>query len=364
MTLPVSFSQLPAWGRWGLLVLVSLGMVGGLMQIHFPAALLLGCLFAGMVVGVSGAQVTVPKTPYLAAQALIGCLIAQAFYGDTLASFSHQWPLLLGFACLTLGVSSLLGWGLGHFRLLPGTTGIWGSTPGAAAAMVVMAENHGSDPQLVAFMQYLRVLCVTIAASLIAYFWLGAMGYTPPAKVWFPSLDPWGFGATLMLVVSGVVSHRLRVPSGALLVPMVAGAALQIFSGIHLQLPEWLMAVCYAALGWHIGLGFTPSVFRQAYRALPQMLMSIGILMVFCLGLAGALVLFLHMDPLTAYLATSPGGLDSAAIIAASSQVDKPFVMALQTARLLMVILVGPSLARWVAGHQTEPVLEEGQNIT
>jgi hypothetical protein len=63
------------------------------------------------------------------------------------------------------------------------------------------------------------------------------------------------------------------------------------------------------------------------------------------------LVAFAHIDPLTAYLATSPGGIDTVAIIAASSTVDLPFVMAMQTARFLLVLLLGPSLARFIAGR-------------
>jgi uncharacterized protein len=52
---------------------------------------------------------------------------------------------------------------------------------------------------------------------------------------------------------------------------------------------------------------------------------------------------------MTAYLAMSPGGADSVAIIAASSKVDVSFVMALQTARFVVVLLIGPSLARFIA---------------
>ena len=52
---------------------------------------------------------------------------------------------------------------------------------------------------------------------------------------------------------------------------------------------------------------------------------------------------------MTAYLATSPGGADSVAIIAASSQVDLPFVMAMQVARFMLVLLVGPTVAKMVA---------------
>jgi uncharacterized membrane protein AbrB (regulator of aidB expression) len=42
---------------------------------------------------------------------------------------------------------------------------------------------------------------------------------------------------------------------------------------------------------------------------------------------------------------------DSVAIIAASSKVDASFVMAMQMARLVAVLALGPPLARFVAGH-------------
>lgn len=70
----------------------------------------------------------------------------------------------------------------------------------------------------------------------------------------------------------------------------------------------------------------------------------------FCGVLAWLLVNYIHLDPLTAYLATSPGGMDSIAVIAASSKnVDLEFVMALQTVRLFLVIFIGPALARIIA---------------
>ena len=75
----------------------------------------------------------------------------------------------------------------------------------------------------------------------------------------------------------------------------------------------------------------------HAVRVLPQIVLAIVLLMLFCSGLAWVLVKTAGIDPLTAYLATSPGGMDSAAIIAASTKVDVPFVMALQTVRFMVV---------------------------
>ena len=62
-----------------------------------------------------------------------------------------------------------------------------------------------------------------------------------------------------------------------------------------------------------------------------------------------SLVHWAHIDPLTAYLATSPGGADSVAIIAASSPVDVPFVLTMQVLRMLFVMATGPAIARMLA---------------
>jgi membrane AbrB-like protein len=110
-----------------------------------------------------------------------------------------------------------------------------------------------------------------------------------------------------------------------------------------------VLPAAYALTGWEIGLGFTWEVLGYASRALPKILLSIAVLIVFCGGLAFVLMRVFGVDPLTAYLATSPGGIDSVAIIAASSEVDLPFVIALQTIRLFVVILIGPTFASIVA---------------
>jgi membrane AbrB-like protein len=216
--------------------------------------------------------------------------------------------------------------------------------------MMLMAEAFGADAQLVAFMQYLRVVFVALAASLMARLWIGADATPAAAIVWFPPIDPLGFTQTLLLAgIGGALGVLLRIPAGAMLVPMLAGSVLHVLGLIRIDLPEWLLALSYALLGWNIGLGFTPRIVRHAARSLPQVVLGTLLLIGFCGGLAGVLVVLVGIDPVTAYLATSPGGMDSVAIIAASTPVDVPFVMALQTVRFMLVLLVGPWLARLLA---------------
>jgi membrane AbrB-like protein len=201
-------------------------------------------------------------------------------------------------------------------------------------------------------MQYLRVVIVAAIASLLARFWIHIGAAEHPQMIWFPPVDWISFGLTLALALGGgLIGRWLKLPAGGLLVPMVAGALLHGTGLLTIELPPWLLAASYAFLGWNIGLGFTREILAHAARALPQTLFSIFALVAFSAVLAFILVKTMNVDPLTAYLGTSPGGMDSVAIIAASSPVDMPFVMALQTMRFLIVLLAGPPLARFVASR-------------
>jgi membrane AbrB-like protein len=155
---------------------------------------------------------------------------------------------------------------------------------------------------------------------------------------------------TLVLaLLSAAISPRLPVPAGAFLLPLVVGAGLQGAGLLTIWLPSWMLAVCYAVIGWSIGLRFTRPMLRYAFRALPRVLASILTLVILCGLFSIPLAVLAGVDPLTAYLATSPGGADSVAIIAASSTADVGFVMAMQTVRMLLVIISGPQLAKFIA---------------
>jgi membrane AbrB-like protein len=139
---------------------------------------------------------------------------------------------------------------------------------------------------------------------------------------------------------------------------MFVGAPLSATHLLTITLPPWLLAICYAMVGWAIGLRFTREAIIYAWKQLPIILASIFTLIAMCGCLAFALHEAAGTDPLTAYLATSPGGADAVAIIASSSRVDLPFVMAMQIGRLLVALLVGPALARTIArwaGSEARP---------
>ncbi len=349
----LSFESLPRLrplAQWTLLVLGSAALTALLSAVSLPAPLLIGPMVAAIIGGACGLTIRVGAAPFAAVQALLGCMIAGTVTPDIVATVLADWPLFLGLVLATLLAAALLGWLICRSQVLPDTTGIWGTSPGAAVAMVVMADAFGADVRLVAFMQYLRLVCVAVGAALVARFWTGGSVSAMAETAWFPALNLPAFAETLALAGAGaVIGTVLRIPSGSMLVPLLAGAVLHATGLLVMELPQWLLAGAYALLGWRIGLCFTRPVLLHASRALPLVLASIAALMLFCGGLAWLLVVLLGTDPLTAYLATSPGGMDTVAVIAVASHVDVPFVMAQQTLRFFLVTLSGPPLARFLA---------------
>ena len=340
--------------KWLALIALSLPLTAALEWAAFPAALLLGPMIAAITFGVSGISLRLPRGIFIGAQAIIGCLIARALTAGILVSITHDWATMLLIVLTTVVAGGIVGWVLIKLDALPRTTAAWGSCPGAAAAMIAMAEEVGADIQLVAFMQYLRVVIVVLSVPVVSRLFLGLEplpGALPQLTTLLPvALLP--FVETLAIAAAGVlIARRLRIPGGALLVPMVIGAVLHTSGVVDITLTPWLIAAAYAAFGWSVGLGFTRTVFLHALRAIPQLLLSTLMLIGLCAVSAWLLTVLLHTDPLTAYLATSPGGLGPIAIMALASHADIPFVMAIQILRVFIVILTGPQIARLICRY-------------
>jgi membrane AbrB-like protein len=311
---------------------------------------LLGPMVAGIVFGANGAQLTVPRTPFVAAQAVIGALVAASITPSIVATFSDHWLLFCAVVGATLLGSAVLGWLISRFGFIPGKTAVYGTSAGAAAAMVLQAEANGADPRIVAFMQYVRVLLVVMTAALVARYWAGAADVHPPGIEWAARVD-WANLAVVaaLAAVSQLLARLLRVPAWGLLGPMFVLSAAHAAGLLAIDLPGWLLAAAYALLGWYIGLSFRRDVLLHAWRVLPVVAGAALCLMALCCLLAWGLTRVAHVDALTAFLATSPGGLDSVAIIAASTAgVDLAFVLALQSVRLVFAIAFGPAIARLV----------------
>ncbi|MDG9884302.1 AbrB family transcriptional regulator [Pseudomonas sp. GD04058] len=327
---------------------LSAGATGQLLHaLSVPAGLFLGPMLVAIVFGVSGANLHLHRQVFRFGQGCVGLLVAHSVTWAVLVSLAQAWPLMLFATLVTVVLSALVGLGTVRFGGIPGSTAAWGTAPGAASAMVSMAEEYGADGRVVATMQYVRVVCVVMVGSLVSHA-LGvspAEGLVAAARVSDP--DPVNLALGLLVILLGITLGN-RMPAGALLMPLLLGGALQLGGVLVIEMPEWLLAFAYGAIGCYIGLRFDRQTLGYVGKRLPAMISGALVLILLCAGCAWLLARVAGTDFLSMYLATSPGGLDAMAIIAVETHADVGLVLAMQTLRLFGVILTGAFCARQI----------------
>src|SRR3712207_2819675 len=225
--------------------------------------------------------------------------------------------------------------------------------------MMTMSGALGADPRLVALMQYTRVLVVVLSAALVARFGsapggeassLSGQGLQTSVSGEATMVhDTWlVYGLTVLVAAIGAwAGTRLRLPAGALMGPLILGVALEELEILGLVWPPGVPQAAFLVLGVYVGLLFDRASVRRVGRLLPFVLCSTISLVVACAGLGWALAALTPIDGLTTYLATTPGGIDSVAIMALESGVSAPLVLAVQMLRLFAVVLAGSLVWRW-----------------
>jgi membrane AbrB-like protein len=197
------------------------------------------------------------------------------------------------------------------------------------------------------------VTLVVLSASLVSHVLLvhGANTALLPA----PGTRPFALAPFLLTVAfavgSALAGRYSRVPGGQFILPLLGGAALHVTGVLPIDVTWWLLDAAYITVGWTIGLQYTREILIYIRGVLPTLILSTLVLLGMCALSGVVLVVLLHVDPLTAYLATTPGGLDSVSIIALGSGSNVALVLAIQTLRLFAVVASGPPLAKLIGRY-------------
>jgi membrane AbrB-like protein len=337
-----------ALSRW-----IGLGIATAVAAVAFDrVSLPSASLFAALLVGVAAAvlPVTRPKVApgvFRVAQAVTGVSLGVYVQSSSLNAVADAWQPVAFVSAATLVLSLLCGRALVRTVGLDPPTAALGTVAGGASGIVGMAHELGADDRLVAVMQYLRVLVVVVLTPILV-----AVAFPHPhdgasAPAGAPLLGDahdWLL-MTAALALGAVIAVVTRLPAGALLAPMIVAAVLTVTVG-DFRVPAIIREPAFAAIGLQVGLRFTPRLLREAARLLVPSLLCIFALLVACFGLALILDATTDASLLDAYLATTPGGLYAVLAAAFGTGADTTFVIAVQSLRLFVMILLAPLVVR------------------
>ncbi len=338
--------------RW--IVLIASTVLGALAgdAAGLPSAPLLAGLVAGIAVALrwpgGEREPGLPDTLLHPAEAVVGVVLGTYVQLATLEEIARDAVPITLSTLATLGLSVLAGLGLARVADVDRATAAFGTIAGGATGIIVMARELGADQRLVAVLQYLRVVVVVVLTPLLAAVAFGdgeGGGGGGPAA---PAAGAQGavFAAACVLVGLALV-RRVPVPAPTLLLPLLVAALLTVSGAPGVRaVPDLLQQVAFGLIGAQVGLRFTPDSLRAAGRLLLPALGMIVALLVASFGLALALAPLAGVSTLSAYLATTPGGLYAVLAVAVGSGADTTFVLAVQVLRLLVMLLAAPALAR------------------
>ncbi|HKO10163.1 MAG TPA: AbrB family transcriptional regulator [Alphaproteobacteria bacterium] len=149
----------------------------------------------------------------------------------------------------------------------------------------------------------------------------------------------------------GFVAFKLRLPL-AWMIGAIIATTLAALAGLELRMSQGLRSFMVVVLGVMLGSAFTPSILGRAAEWLP----SIASLLLY-VSLLTALVSFYlrkvaNYDPVTAYFAATPGGLNEMTIVGGAMGGDERLISLVHGVRILLIAMTIPIWFRFFGGYQ------------
>jgi membrane AbrB-like protein len=318
--------------------------------LHLPSAALFASLLGGMAHALSSPTVlAVPPVAFRLGQALIGVTIGALVSLEALTGMGSD---LLAIVAVTIGtvvISLAAGRVLALRRDVSRVTGAFAMIAGGASGVVAIARDLGADDRVVTVVQYLRVLVVLLAMPLVTatvFHPDHGLGTFDPGSA--PLAADLAYVA-ISLVVGLLVARVVPISTATLLGPLAVGAVITSAGWLgEVSVPIAIQWTAYVLIGVQVGLRFTRASLASITRMLPAVVAIMVAMIALTAAMGRVLAWLTPVDGLTAYLATTPGGLFAVLATAADSGSDVTYVMAVQLFRLLVILAFTPVLARFL----------------
>ena len=288
-------------------------------------------------------------------QGILGIQLGQSISLSIFDTFEDHFIIIFIILIFSIIFALLSGLVLWRYSKADMMTSLFGTTPGGISAMPTIAEEVGANTMIVSIVQTLRIFLVVGTIPLLA----GAIQPNPVQHTFThsgTSLNMWTFTWTILLVIGALsgayTGKRTNLPAPWLVGGMLGTAVIQTVgsSVIGKDLAAWWPHVLIILAQILIGTSIGSRVHREMFNGSKQVI-TVGLLTSTGLVTAMALCSFLismwtHIPLITCILAFAPGGVAEMATTSLTLHADSTFVVAVQSLRLMTILLILPSLFR------------------
>lgn len=344
-------------------------MIGGSLffYLHTPLPWMLGSLaFILLWSLLSGRKVCWPATIANIGQVIIGYTIGRTFTQETCQQIMIQLPVMLAVTAATVIFSLMMGY-LTHKKTgISVESGLIGSIPGGLTQVAALcAEVPGSDITVVTVMQTARLLSVIFFVPFLAVHGFGYSSVMPDVTAAASIINPIVLPASEALLVgslviaSAILAWKLGMPTPFLLGAVLGTAGIGLYGTALPTLPRSLLDGAQLCIGAYTGARIKVSNLKNWRMIMPYTILGVISLILFSIAIGFALMHFQHLSLVTAFLSTAPGGMAEMGLTGMLLHADLSIIVAFQLFRLLFILLILPSVLKWLTKKLKYEVLSE-----
>lgn len=297
--------------------------------------------------------------------------------------------LLVGMVILNIG----FGTAVYKFSELDAATALFAVTPGGATDMAMISADLGANTAYVAILQIIRIVIIITVLPPIFKYIVKKTHYKEPNTILRTEeaqqakktaaqkmsdeeredlaeladqleddphedlpVEPFRYNKreTMLLVglfaaaaAGGLLFRALNVPAGAIIGAMICGMVYSIIFGKAVYpkgIRPWQQILAGAFIGASIDKA---TVASMDVLLIPTLIMLVGIL-VFVFVFSYLIHKITKLDYVTCLLACTPGGITEMSLLSEEVGADTPKIAIMQTARLVLVILLFPSMLKLI----------------
>jgi membrane AbrB-like protein len=141
----------------------------------------------------------------------------------------------------------------------------------------------------------------------------------------------------------------LGFPAGALIGAMAVIAGLKLYGVEVTEIPGAVRFLALLVIGWDLGTKFNKDLLSAVTNNLLPLVLVVAAFVVMGWVLAWTLWKLELMDPVTAVLATSPGGLVQMGALTSEMEANAALVVGFHLLRIVTVLLSVPLISRLAA---------------
>ncbi|MCO5066581.1 MAG: AbrB family transcriptional regulator [Rhizobiaceae bacterium] len=300
---------------------------------HVPLAWLLGPLLLAAGLSVCGVALAAPQSLRRAGQVIIGCTAGLNVTASVAAGLLGWIPVMVVTTLFAILVSGILSPVFGALARVDDRTSFFALMPGGLAEMGNIGIAVGARMEPIALVHTLRIAVVVFTippllardARLVPTASLLHLDYGMAAAVI-------GFGALGAAAVSLV-----RINNPWMIGALVSTAVLAVTGVVEGRMPALLFAAGQILLGYNIGTRFKREILLRLPRVAIFGAVSNFVLLLVMAGYALCLSYLLDIDPATAILVSSPGGISEMTSTAQAMHLPVALVTAFHVVRSVLV---------------------------